>query len=103
MTKSYFLESVALKVKVLQIESECFRFKTHKAISCYLAVPQPTLTHYQKDSPTTSMLITTLFTTLTQRSPGGFSQLSLAVRFLLTSDQSCFNAEINIELVRLTP
>ena len=59
------------RVKVLQIESEYFRFKPHQALSCYLAVPQSTLSHYQKDRPTTSMLITVLSTILTQRSPGG--------------------------------
>ena len=71
MTKFYYLESVALRVKVLQIESQCCRFKPYYALNCYLAVPQPTLSHYQMDSPTTSMLITALSTILTQRSPGG--------------------------------
>ena len=38
-------------------ESERSQFKPHKALSCYLAVPQPTLSHYQKDRPTTLVLI----------------------------------------------
>ena len=73
MTKFYYLGSVVLRVKeeLLQIESEYSRFQPHWALSCYLAVPQPTFSHYQKDSPTTSMSITALSTTLTQRSPGG--------------------------------
>ena len=45
--------SVALRVKVLQIESECSRFKPNQALSCYLAASQPTLSHYQKGIPTT--------------------------------------------------
>ena len=65
MTKFYYFGSVALRVKVLQIESECFRFKPHQVLSCYLAVPQPTLSHYQQDIPTTSMLITELSKILT--------------------------------------
>ena len=71
MTKFYYLGSVVLRVKVLQIESEYSRFQPHWALSCYLAVPQPTFSHYQKDSPTTSMSITAISTTLAQRSPGG--------------------------------
>ena len=65
MTKFYYFGSVALRVKVLQIESECFRFKPHQVLSCYLAVPQPPLSHYQQDIPTTSMLITELSKILT--------------------------------------
>ena len=104
MTKFYYLGSVALRVKVLQIESECLRFKLHLTLSCYLAVPQPTLSHYQKDSRTTSMLITALSTVLTERSPGGLQRHNIgAMRFPLTSGQSCFNAVINIELLRRTP
>ena len=71
MTKFYYFGSAALRVMVLQIELECSRLKLHYALSCYLAVPQPTLSHYQKDSPTTSMLITALTTVLIHRSPGG--------------------------------
>ena len=103
MTKFYYLASVSVRVKVLQIESEYFRFKPHQALSCYLAAPQSTLSHYQKDRPTTSMLITVFSTILIQRSPRGLYQPNLAMRFPLTSGQSCFNADINIELVRLTP
>ena len=62
MTKFYYMGSVAFRVKVLQIESKCSWFKPHYALSCYLTVLQPTLSHYQKGSPTTSMLITALST-----------------------------------------
>ena len=49
------------------------------------------------------MLITALSTVLTQRSPGGLQRPNLAVRFSLTSGQSCVNAEMNVKLVRLIP
>ena len=93
---------MALRVKVLQIKSECSQFKPNYTLS-YLAAPQATLSHYQTGSPTTSMLITVLSTVLTQRSPGDLQGPDLAMRFPFTSGQSCFNAEINIELFRLTP
>ena len=42
-------------------------------------------------------------TILTQKPPCGLQRPNLAMRFPLTSGQSCFYAENNIELMRLTP
>ena len=55
MTKFQYLWTVTLWVKMLQLESEGFWFKPQLTLSWdfydyYLAVPQPTLNHSQKDS-----------------------------------------------------
>ena len=56
-TSCLWTMSVALRVKVLQIESECSQFNpTRHSTVIWLSHSQIWSSHYQKESPTTSML-----------------------------------------------
>ena len=70
MTKCQYLGRVTYWVKTLQLESEGSWFKLHLALdwdlyNCFLAVPQPTLDHLQRDSLINPMFIKVFSTILT--------------------------------------
>ena len=71
--------------------------------STVIWLPEPTLRHYERNSLTNSLLITLFSSILIERSSGGLKQPNLTMSFRLTSDKNCYNAVINIELLRLTP